>query len=90
MESEHLPPIIPPPANAFRHHLPNGSTSTHGFQLNNHKSSPTSDRKYIPKTMNTMTTMKKSVTGGPVISNGIPHKSTRTPSSESSRRVKLK
>ena len=91
-ESEHLPPIIPPPATAFRHHLPNGTNSTHGFQLNNNhnNSSPTSDKKYFPKTMNTTTTVKKTLGGGPVISNGTPVRSTRTNSRESSNRVKFK
>lgn len=86
-ESDHLPPIVPPPANVFRHRLTNGSNSNNGFHLNNHKSPPTSARKHISKTMNTTTTIKKSVNGGPVTINGSSPQSSRTTSSESHRKV---
>jgi len=88
-ESGHLPPIVHPPATAARHHLTNGSTFTHGFQLKNNQSSPTSARKHITKTMNIPTTIKKSVNGGPVIVNGSTSQSSRTITSESQRKVKF-
>jgi hypothetical protein len=86
-ESEHLPPIVSPPVNAFRHQSTNGST--YGFQSNSKKSPPTSAKKYITKTMNTSTTIKKAVKGGPVILNGSTlSESSRTTTSESHRKVK--
>jgi len=89
-ENDHLPPIVHPPAAAvLQHHLTNGSTITNGFHLKNNQSPPTSARKHITKTMNTPTTIKKSVNGGPVIVNGSLSQSSRTTSSESQRKVKF-
>ena len=85
-ENDHLPPIVPPPGANFRHHLHNGST--HAVHFNNTaKSPPASPKKYVTKTANTTTTIKKAVKGGPIMQNGPPTHMTRTGSSESNRKV---
>ena len=91
-ENEHLPPIVPPPAATFRHRLHNGST--HAVHLNNHttmattsRSPPASPKKYVTKTANTTTTMKKSIKGGPVMQNGSQTHFNRTDSGDRNRKV---
>jgi len=92
-DNDHLPPIVHPPANTFRHHIPNNST--HGFQLIERKPSPPSpgsslspvpQRKTFAKTTSVPTTIKKSVTGGFAQNNGTAS-SSRTATSESNRKV---
>lgn len=85
-ENDHLPPIVPPPGANFRHHIHNGSP--HAVHFNNTaKSPPASPKKYVTKTANTTTTIKKAAKGGPVMQNGSPLQMTRTASSESNRKV---
>lgn len=94
-DSDHLPPIVHPPTNTFRHHIPNNST--HGFQLIERKPSPSPpsptssvspspQKKTLGKTTSVPTTIKKSVTGGLVQNNGTTP-SSRVATSESNRKV---
>ncbi|CAF4369204.1 unnamed protein product [Rotaria socialis] len=87
IESEHLPPIVPPPARVFRHNSNNDLNSIRRSLLSS-KPSSTVPKKYITKTMSTTTTMKKTINGGPVNLNGKSSQITRTASSESNQRIR--
>lgn len=58
-EYDHLPPLTHPTNAIFRHYERNAQPATYGFQLSSDRS-PTMARKkhYVPKTMNTTTTIK--------------------------------
>lgn len=72
--NERLPPILPPPSSSFRYRIPNGELNqSRAFQSTNYRASPTSPKRYIPKSMSTTTTVKRPlVHGGPIVSNGTP------------------
>lgn len=86
IESEHLPPIVPPPATAFRNYSTNSVTSKHSPILTD-KLPSTPTKKYITKTMSTTTTIKKPINGHHVPKHGPSFESSRTISSESNKRV---
>ncbi|CAF1247266.1 unnamed protein product [Adineta steineri] len=69
-DHDHLPQIASPTNAVFRHYGPNGNPATYGFHVNNDKFKPPSKSKkkkeYIPKTMNTTTTIKMPKNGEPV------------------------
>ncbi|CAF0774581.1 unnamed protein product [Adineta ricciae] len=82
LEYEHLPPLTHPSNAVFRHYQKRGQPSTYGFQLNNDISSPPVSNKnqYVPKTMNTTTTIKKPANGETTLPNeaGTPRRKKKT------------